>query len=112
MDFTSDFVFATIGSEVGSAVLTSPLIPHRASPMPAHRLQPTSNVTAFTREEVVSLGLNMHEWALKRYLEGVWTTLAGPDPQPVFIPQIDPCGRNYRGLLLVPHTWPKMALKA
>jgi hypothetical protein len=61
---------------------------------------------------LVSLVPDLYKEALNRFVEGVMYRLTGPDPQPVFIPQIDPYGQNYRGLVLVPHGWPKTALKA
>jgi hypothetical protein len=83
------------------------------NPMPATRLTPAAlNARTFSKEEVFSLGLDVHQEALKRYLEAVTYRLTGPDPQPVFIPQIDRSAQIYRGLLPVPHGWPKTALKA
>lgn len=81
-------------------------------PMPARYLQTIPEVTAVTREELVSLGLNVYEAALKRHLEGVMAKLAGPAARLVFIPQIGSYGQIYRGLVLMPLEGPKMALKA
>lgn len=85
----------------------------RMNPMPATRLLPAAlDARSPSMEEVVSLGLDVHQEALKRHLEAVTYRLTGPNPQPVFIPQIDPSAQIYRGLLLVPHGWPKTPLKA
>ncbi|MDO8774277.1 MAG: hypothetical protein Q7K57_37300 [Burkholderiaceae bacterium] len=78
--------------------------------MTASLLPATVDLSAFTQAELVSLVPDLYKEALNRFQESVTYRLTGPDPQPVFIPQIDPYGKNYRGLVLVPHGWPKTAV--
>lgn len=78
--------------------------------MPAFNLRPAVAAPSPSLSEVISFDLDVHKVALNRFAEGVVYRLTGPDPQPVFVPQNDPTAENYRGLLLLPHGWPKTAI--
>jgi hypothetical protein len=60
--------------------------------------------------DLVSQVPDVRKELLKGFVEGLQARLSGPTPEPVFIPEIDPQGQKYRGLVLVPHGWPKTAL--
>lgn len=112
MNFASELVGAVIGSQFGSAVPNSPADKPRMTAMPAALFSPSFDVSSLSREEVASLELDVHKEALKLHLADVMYRLTGPDPKPVFLPQIDPRAQNIVGLLLTPYSRPKMAPKA
>lgn len=109
MECTSELGKAFIGSQFGSGVPNWPVQITKMKPMPTSKLI-SMNLTAIVPAELVSLGLDVRKEVLNRFYERVAYELTGPDPKPVFIPQIDPGTQIYRGLLLVPHEWPKTPL--
>ena len=65
-----------------------------------NRLQPPIQPQgSFGRGEVLSLEINLQEAVLKAFAQRIKARLTGPESEPVFIPQNDPKGQNYRGLL-------------
>lgn len=76
---------------------------------------------AFTAAEAREGHYDVRTGALKAYLARIKAITTGPNAEPAFIPA-DPfqpfsgiCpkesnGQNYRGLLIVPTTWPKSTL--
>jgi hypothetical protein len=78
--------------------------------MPYSLTAPQMNLNSMDRAELVSLGIDVRKECLKAYLGRIQARLTGPDASPVFIPQNGPHDEIYRGLVLVPHGWPKTAL--